>query len=470
MYMTQTEDDLLDIVVITGTTYNNNIIRVNTQITGAAPGVQTLLCDDPPVITKDIWNWNSGTNSGNFSWDLTSYFTDGVVLGHIQIVDNFCFRAQFLPNYNGAVAKIVFLSGNATNPTRVLNTAYTSSYFEFCQYPQAIISKNDASCGSLGSATASSLNGTATYLWTRADGSTVGTTATVTGLSAGTYTVTVTVNGCTASRPVTIGSTGVPIVATYVVVNPTKTQSGSITLAITGGTPPYTITWKNSQGTVVATSGTVLPVSAANADTYTVIITDGCSTQSYDITIGGVTSCPAGTMNDPNSDGCLSCPPGTYSGIPNSDTCTVCPPGSWNTVVNATSCNTCAANTVSGGYTGPCTSCGVSTYSAAGSGVCTACPAGTDRPSGSSSCTPCSAGSYRCADSGVCQSCTAGTYSVAGQASCTPCDPGTYSSSGSTSCSNCSANSYAPSGASSCTTCPSGLSAPASSTVLLACM
>jgi len=465
-YMTQDESDNLDLVVITATTYQNNIIRVNVEVDGAPPGGQTLMRDDP---TPDSWNWDPTTNSGNFSWQLDAYFTDGVVLGHFKGIS--CFRVNFLPNYNGAVATISFLSGNVTNPTRVFTSKLTNAqYYEFCQYPLLSITSTDASCKALGSASATSLTtGTATWKWTNAAGTTVSTTSSATGLNAGNYTVTVTVNDCSASRSVSIGMTGVPVSATWVVTNPTKTKAGKIDLTISGGDPPYSITWRNPAGTSVSPNTTSLSVSTAG--TYTVTVSDGCSTQTYEIEVGAPGTCPAGTQNDPNGDGCLSCPAGTFSSSPNSDTCTVCPPGTWNTVVNATSCNTCAANTYSGGASGPCNNCPVSTASTAGSGVCDPCPVGTDRASGATSCAPCAAGTFRCSGNSVCQPCPAGTFSAAGSQVCEACDPGTITAqSGLTTCSSCPANKYAASGASVCSSCPSGTTAPVGSSVLLACM
>eukprot|EP00026_Physarum_polycephalum_P005029 Phypoly_transcript_05055.p1 GENE.Phypoly_transcript_05055~~Phypoly_transcript_05055.p1 ORF type:complete len:496 (+),score=53.36 Phypoly_transcript_05055:92-1579(+) len=389
-YMTQDDDDNLDIVVITATKYQNNIIRVNVEVTGSPPA-QILLKDDP---TPDQWIWNPATNAGNFTWDLDAYFTDGVVLGHFESIN--CFRVNFLPNYNGAVATVSFLTGTVAKPQRIFSQALQNGkYYEFCQYPQAAITSTPASCSTLGTATATSLtSGTATYSWTDSTGAVVGTTSKVTGLEPGNYTVAVTVAGCVATRTVAVGHSGVPISATWSVTQPTKTKAGKIVLSISGGNPPYTITWKNSAGNTIASGVTTLSVSSAG--TYTVIISDGCNSQQYDITVAAPGACLPGTFVDPDTGLCAGCAPGTYSNTTDAAACTVCPPGSFNSAKNATSCNKCAANTVSGGATGPCTTCPVSTSSPAGSGICTPCPPGTDRVSGATSCSPCDAGSFRC--------------------------------------------------------------------------
>lgn len=470
VYMTQDESDNLDVVVITGTTYKNNVIKTNVEVVGAQTGSASILVADDP--TEDTWSWDASTNKGSFNWLLQPLYTDGVVIGHFKFVDNYCFRVQFLPNWKGAIDNIVFLSGTVAAPKRVISkplvgNSTVSPFFEFCQYPSAIITKSDASCTSLGSASVTAIaNGTASYMWTKnSDGSTIGTGSSVSGLQAGEYTVTINVEGCTATRPVTIGTVGVPLSVSHTLTQPTKTQNGKIVLSISGGTAPYSITWKNAANTVIARNVTTINVAAGQ---YTATVTDGCSTQSLTVTLDAPGTCPAGTFVD--GDECTSCPAGTFSSASESTSCTVCPPGTWSTTTKATSCNTCAANTYSGGAVGPCNNCPVSTSSTAGSGVCTPCPIGTDRATGASYCTACPAGSSRCDANALCSACPAGTFAGAGQP-CMDCDPGTFTDmSGQTSCQTCAANTYAASGASACSACPAGRMAPAKSSVMMACM
>jgi len=468
IYMTQDESDNIDAVVITATTYSGNIIQVNLSITGAAPGVQTLVRDDP---TPDLWSWNPDTNSGNFSWDLDAKFTDGVVLGHIKFIDNYCFNVSFKPNYAGAVSKISFLSGTVANPTRVFTTPLVySQSFEFCQYPKVTIATTDATCTTGGSATATSLtSGTAAFQWTDQDGNVVSSSNTLSNAAAGTYSLTMTISGCTAYRNVTINVGGTPITATFDVTNPTKAQPGNVVVHPAGGSPPYAITWTNSQGNVLATNVTTLSVT--NAGTYFVEISDGCRSSSENVTVTKPGACPQGTMSDPDTGACIGCTAGTYSDTSDAPSCMVCPPGTWNNATNATSCNNCPANTVSGGATGPCTDCPVSTSSAPASGVCTPCPVGTDRAADASACTSCTAGSFRCDPNSLCQPCPTGTFSASGQQTCTSCDAGQYTAtSGQSSCTMCPINKYAASGASVCNSCPTGTTSSTGSSVLLACM
>lgn len=123
-----------------------------------------------------------------------------------------------------------------------------------------------ASCGqSNGSATVSGTGGFAPYTWTWSGGQ---TGATVSGLGAGTFTVTIhDVNLCTASLPVSIANTSGPsatITSTNVSCN--GANNGSATITTTGGTLPFTYLWNNGQTTPTASN--------LAAGIYSVIATD----------------------------------------------------------------------------------------------------------------------------------------------------------------------------------------------------
>jgi hypothetical protein len=132
----------------------------------------------------------------------------------------------------------------------------------------ATISSTPLSCsgGSTGTATVVPSQGTSpyTYLW-----STGGTTATITGLAAGNYSVTVSdACGATIVQSTSIAS---PAVLKVTLVS-TKTNpcdsTGTVTSTVSGGTPPYSYLWSNG-----ATSAHLTDVPA---DTYTVTVTDFC--------------------------------------------------------------------------------------------------------------------------------------------------------------------------------------------------
>jgi len=141
---------------------------------------------------------------------------------------------------------------------------------------------NNVSCngGANGTATVNVTGGTGarTYSWAPFGG----TNATATGLSAGTYTVTVTdANACTATQNFTISQ---PTALTASIGSQTNVScnggaNGTATVSVTGGTGIYTYSWAPSGGTAATATGLA-------AGTYTVTVTDAnvCqATQSFTI-------------------------------------------------------------------------------------------------------------------------------------------------------------------------------------------
>jgi len=151
--------------------------------------------------------------------------------------------------------------------------------------PQIIISgtSTDVTCfgGSDGSATVSvnSGNGPFSYSWNNG-----GTSATISNLTAGDYTVTVTgADGCTSVTTVTVAE---PPVLTVTTTTTTDIlchggSDGSITVSSTGGTGTVTYSWSNG--------GTTSTISNLSAGTYTVTATDG----------NGCTATTSATITEP---------------------------------------------------------------------------------------------------------------------------------------------------------------------------
>jgi len=151
--------------------------------------------------------------------------------------------------------------------------------------PNALIAtatKKNENCGGSanGTATASQTGGTGPYSYSW-NSTPVQTTKTATGLTSGTYTVTVSdANGCTSAASVTLVAPA-PIVVSGVVVNLNcnNINTGKITLTVSGGDSPYTFQWDNG---TTAKNRTGLA-----AGTYTVTVTDtkGCTVSaSYTVT------------------------------------------------------------------------------------------------------------------------------------------------------------------------------------------
>ncbi len=130
--------------------------------------------------------------------------------------------------------------------------------------------------------TAAGGTGAYTYDWTDIAG--INDTEDRTGLTAGTYTVTVKdANGCTASTSVTITqpATGLSISVSQTNVLCFGASTGSINISATGGTGVYTYDWADIAGVNDTEDRTGLA-----AGTYTVIVTDANScTASTAVTI-----------------------------------------------------------------------------------------------------------------------------------------------------------------------------------------
>ncbi len=140
----------------------------------------------------------------------------------------------------------------------------------------AAVSGTGISCngGSNGTATVTANGGTIpySYLWNTIP---VQTTATATGLAAGTYIITITDSqGCTVSSSLTITEASLLIsgISSQVNVSCFGGNNGSAMVTVTGGTPSYSYLWSNGQITN--------PAITLVAGTYTVTVTDsfGCST------------------------------------------------------------------------------------------------------------------------------------------------------------------------------------------------
>lgn len=115
------------------------------------------------------------------------------------------------------------------------------------------------------------------YLWSSGD-----TTQDITGITAGSYTLTITdINGCTSAVTYPVTEPAAPLTLTDIKVDVLckGDATGSIDVTTAGGTPGYTYEWSSA-------SGIVLPfqtedVSGLTADVYTVLATDanGCQAQ-----------------------------------------------------------------------------------------------------------------------------------------------------------------------------------------------
>ena len=283
---------------------SNIVVGTTATVTGLPAGTYTL------TVTDSCSNKTNSVTIGQPAFPLT--------LAASSKTDASCYGASSGSVTAGAVTNFVgtvtyswknssnVVVGTTASVTGLPTGTYTLTVTDSCSsqsnsvtigqpsLPLALAasSKTDASCygASSGSVTAGTVTnsvGTVTYSWKNSSNTVVGTTATVTGLPAGTYTLTVTDSCSSQSNSVTIGQPNLPLA----LAASSKTDascygasSGSVTAgAVTNFVGTVTYSWKNSSNVVV---GTTASVTGLPAGTYTLTVTDSCSSQSNSVTIG----------------------------------------------------------------------------------------------------------------------------------------------------------------------------------------
>ncbi|MBX2907117.1 MAG: Ig-like domain-containing protein, partial [Taibaiella sp.] len=198
-----------------------------------------------------------GTTAYTYSWSTGATTQDitGLSAGTYSVL---------VTDAHGCTATV---TKTITQPT--LLTATTSSTNALCY-----------GCNN-GTASVTPAGGTSpyTYLWSNG-----GTTASVTGLVAGTYTVTVTdANGCTVVKTVTITQPeDFTITITHTNVSCHDGTNGTADITVAGGTTPYTYSWSNG--------ATTEDLSGLSAGTYSVVVTDA---HGYTVTASATVTEPA---------------------------------------------------------------------------------------------------------------------------------------------------------------------------------
>ncbi|RFN58148.1 HYR domain-containing protein [Marixanthomonas ophiurae] len=262
-------------VNVTGSTPPCNLTafitsQTNVACNGASTGSITVSANNGTVNYDYVWsNGASTTNTSSTTNTIT-----GLAAGNYSVT---------ITDANGCTDTA---SATITQPTDLVVSASVNS---------------NVSCngGSDGSATAAVSGGAMpySYSWSPSGGN----NATATGLSAGTYTVTVTdANGCMDTANVTI-TEPTALVASASVDNNVSCNGGSdgsATAAVSGGAMPYSYSWSPSGGNNATATG-------LSAGTYTVTVTDanGCM-DSANVTITEPTALNATITAQTNA----SCP------------------------------------------------------------------------------------------------------------------------------------------------------------------
>lgn len=145
----------------------------------------------------------------------------------------------------------------------------TYSFQVFVNSPLYSVTATDISCNGANDGVASVVpgSGTLTYVWSPGGQ----TTSSISGLAAGTYTVTITdtVTGCVGQSTVTINDPAVLTVATSTTNPPCAGSNSGVAVALpSGGTPGFSYSWSTVPPTLNDTATGLAP------GTYTVTVTD----------------------------------------------------------------------------------------------------------------------------------------------------------------------------------------------------
>ncbi len=233
---------------------------------------QTFLITEPPQLTATTNQTNVSCNGGNSG--SATVFPSGGTPGYSFL---------WSPSGGNAAAATGLTAGSYTNTITDVNGCTLTQSFLITQ-PSALTattSQTTINCnGGTASASVVPSGGTPPYsfAWTPSGGN----SATATGLTAGSYSCTITdANGCNRIETVTITQPNAfVIIASESDITCNGGNNGSASVVVSGGTPGYSYLWSPSGGTSSSASSLV-------AGTYTCTITDnnGCSTtQTFSIT------------------------------------------------------------------------------------------------------------------------------------------------------------------------------------------
>lgn len=228
----------------------------------------TITITQPPQLTIPIFSQTNvtcfGANNGT-----ASVTPSGGTPGYTYF---------WAPSGGSASAAVGLAPGSYTVTVTDANGCQATHIFNITQPPALVLgaSQTNANCyGGTGSASVIVSGGTPgyTYSWSPFGG----TGPNATGLTAGTYTCTVTdANGCTAQQVFTITqpSSGMTLGAASNNVSCFGGNNGFASVIVMGGTPGYTYSWSPSGGTGSNATG-------LTAGTYTCTVTDanGCTAQ-----------------------------------------------------------------------------------------------------------------------------------------------------------------------------------------------
>jgi len=289
-----------------------------TDINGCT-GTTTVIVAEPAqiILTTSTINSNCGAPSGQ-----ASVIVSGGIPSYTYLWSPSGGTAATATGLFASAYTVIVTDANGCTSTQWANVNDNSGS------SATIYAIINVSCngGSDGSASASVVGGTGPFVYTWSPSG--GSSSTATGLSAGSYNVTVVdANGCIANATTSSDITEPPpivIATTTTAVSCFAGANGTAAVTASGGTPGYTYQWMP-----MASAGST--VSGLSANTYTVEVTDanGClQTSAFTIvqpatavsvsTTAFPVSCFAGTNGSASGSAAGGTTPYSYSWLPGS--------------------------------------------------------------------------------------------------------------------------------------------------------
>ncbi len=268
-------DIAFDQIQVTGTA-NNPPVIVNqsrsiaeNSANGTSVGA-VIAASDPDAGQTLSYSLVGGNTNNTFAINATT--------GQLTVANSAALNYEVTPTY----ALVVQVSDTGT-PPRSTTASVTITVTNVNELAATITSQTNVACngGATGGATvtASGENAPFSYAWRNLTTNTTlaQSSSSLTGLSAGTYSVTVTAtsSGFTASTGFTISQpSALSLTIVHTNVSSLGASTGTASVSVSGGTPAYTYDWSPGSPTGDGTSS----ISSLSAGSYSVQVTDanGC--------------------------------------------------------------------------------------------------------------------------------------------------------------------------------------------------
>lgn len=225
-------------------------------LTASTSGIGNVNC-----FGKSTGNFSVSTSGGTSPYNYT--LTNGTAT--VATFNNVTGSQNFTSLPAGTYTLNVTDNGGCPGTTTIIITESPAIL--------PVTTSGNAACGtSTGNVSVTASGGSGTYIYSWSSGA---TTQTVTGLAAGTYTVTVAdANNCTNTAVASVSSSPAPVINSLIGTPPLcgGNNTGSAVVSVSGGSGALTYSWSNSSSGVTGITG-------LTAGTYFVSVTDasGCT-------------------------------------------------------------------------------------------------------------------------------------------------------------------------------------------------